>query len=300
MFLKPCGCARLKKSGNMQTVLEIIKATTSYFEKRGIENPRLNVEHLLSHVLGVRRMELYMQFDRPLGETELGPLRELVKRRGAGEPLQHLLGSVEFFGREFICDGRGLVPRPETEQLVEKVVERLKAQFSETGKGQRVVDVGTGSGVIAITLALECPWLEVWAVDREEAALELAGINAKQLGVSDRVKIVQGDLLEGLSGPFDWIVANLPYIPTGQIGTLAAEVQHDPHSALDGGVEGLDLIQRLIEQAPGVLQKNGGIALEIGHNQADAVCHLLQNNFSSVCVEQDYHGIERFVLGSYG
>lgn len=284
----------------MQTVLEIIKATTSYFEKRGIENPRLNVEHLLSHLLGIRRMELYMQFDRPLGETELGPLRELVKRRGAGEPLQHLLGSVEFFGREFICDGRGLVPRPETEQLVEKVLERLKAQFNETGERQRVVDVGTGSGVIAITLALECPWLEVWAVDREEAALELAGMNAKQLGVGDQVRIVQGDLLEGLSGPFDWIVANLPYIPTGQIATLAMEVQHDPHSALDGGVEGLDLIQRLIEQAPGVLQKNGGIALEIGHNQADAVCHLLQNNFSSVSVEQDYHGIERFVLGSYG
>ncbi len=284
----------------MQTVLEIIKATTSYFEKRGIENPRLNVEHLLSHVLGIRRMELYMQFDRPLGETELGPLRELVKRRGAGEPLQHLLGSVEFFGREFICDGRGLVPRPETEQLVEKVLERLKAQFNETGERQRVVDVGTGSGVIAITLALECPWLEVWAVDREEAALELAGMNAKQLGVRDQVRLVQGDLLEGLDGPFNWIVANLPYIPTDQIATLATEVQHDPHSALDGGVEGLDLIQRLIEQAPGVLQKNGGIALEIGHNQADAVCHLLQNNFSSVSVEQDYHGIERFVLGSYG
>jgi release factor glutamine methyltransferase len=163
----------------MRTVLDIITATTGFFEKHGVESPRLNVEHLLAHALGKkRRLDLYMEFDRPLSEAELAPLRELVKRRAAGEPLQHLLGSVEFFGREFKSDARALIPRPETELLVEILLKKIREAGFETPS---IVDVGTGSGVIGVTLAKELPGSHVTAVDRSPDALDLARENAAAL-----------------------------------------------------------------------------------------------------------------------
>src|SRR6266571_7777600 len=176
------------------TVLEVLQATTAYFKKHDLGSPRLNAEHLLAHVLRRKRIELYLEFERELDESELAPLRELVKRRGEGEPLQHLLGTVEFCGLTFLCDKRAMVPRPETEELVEL----LKSQIPNP-KSQ-ILDVGTGSGVIALSLAVKFPEAEVLAADISEDALALARENAERLGLSARVQFRKSNLLDGVDG----------------------------------------------------------------------------------------------------
>lgn len=278
------------------TVLEVLNAATGYLKQQGVESPRLNSEHLLAHVLGVKnRINLYMEFDRPLGESERAPLRDFVRKRAEGMPLQHLLGTVEFFGRTYRCDARALIPRPETEQLVEKVL-------AEVGNpAVRVVDVGTGSGVIALTLALERPEASVTAVDVSREALALAGENAALHGLSERVDFLESDLLAGVAGPFDVIVANLPYIATGEMAGLSPEVRRDPVLALDGGDDGLALVSRLIESAPVFLSAGGVLALEIGHDQAGRVEFLLTaNNYRDIKILRDYQGIERILIARHG
>ena len=275
----------------MKTVLEVLQSTAAYFAGKGVESPRLNIEHLLAHVLGKTRMDLYMEFDRPLGERELDTLRPLVKKRGEGVPLQHLLGTVEFHGRVFLSDSRALIPRPETEQFVERI---LKLDLPADA---RCVDVGTGSGVIALTLAAERPAASVVAVDRSPDALALARENAKKLALDGRVAFLEGDLLAPCSGPLDLVAANLPYVPAGEIGGLAREVRHDPILALDGGADGLDLIIRCIAQAHERLVPGGRIALEIGHDQANSVRVLLTDGgFSQVKAFKDYQDMDRFVF----
>src|SRR5450432_2707009 len=195
------------------TVLEVLQSTTAYFKKREIESPRLNAEHLLAHTLQRKRIELYLEFERPLAETELAPLRELVRRRGQGEPLQHLLGTVEFAGRIFLCDRRALVPRPETEELVERIIQSAvnSESFREHGhQPLSILDVGTGSGVIALTLAAHFPEAKVDAVDISDDALALARENAARLDLAGRVRFAKGNLLTEVEGAFDLIVANLP------------------------------------------------------------------------------------------
>lgn len=275
----------------MKTVLEVIQATTAYFQKSGVESARLNIEHLLAHVLGKKRMELYLEFDRPLENGVLDPLRVLVKRRAEGEPLQHLLGTVEFCGRTFGCDRRALVPRPETEQLCELVL--------AGGEATRVLDVGTGSGVIALTLAAEWPAAEIHGVDISSEALDLARENAARLGLADRVRFVKSDLLGEASGMFDLLIANLPYIADGEVPALAREVLHDPQLALAGGPEGTELIERLIEGAPRVLR--GRLALEIADGQSRQVEELLQRaNFENIRTATDYRRRERCLVATYG
>jgi release factor glutamine methyltransferase len=175
------------------TVLEVLQATTAYLKKHNVENSRLNAEHLMAHALGRKRIELYLDFERELTETELGPLRELVKRRSEGEPLQHLLGTVEFCGLTFLCDKRAMVPRPETELLVELVEARIEKRES------RIVDVGTGSGVIAVSLAAKFPEAKILAVDISDDALALAQENAAMLNLNDRVQFLKSRLLD--TGP---------------------------------------------------------------------------------------------------
>src|SRR6516162_3926893 len=192
------------------TVLEVLQSMTGYFQKRNIESPRLNAEHLLAYVLGRKRIDLYLEFERRLPESELIPLRELVKRRGSGEPLQHLLGTVEFCGRTFRCDKRALVPRPETEQLVELLISNFKSEIAHA----RMADVGTGSGVIALTLAAEFPKAQIVGTDISKDALMLARENAERLGLADRVRFLQSNLLENVLPAVDSIVANLPYVST--------------------------------------------------------------------------------------
>lgn len=279
------------------TLLEVLTAATDYLAKAGVPEARLNAEHLLAHTLGKKRLDLYMEFDRPLGETERAPLRELVRSRSQGKPLQHVLGSAAFFGREFICDPRGLIPRPETEQLVELCLAGLKAATGPLA----ILDCGTGSGVIAITLALEIPDAEVSATDLSQDALALAAENAAKLGAGDRIDFSEADLLPAGGGPFDLIAANLPYIPTGEIQGLMREVQHDPVRALDGGADGLDLIRRLVAAAPDRLRPGGRIALEIGEGQAGAVTAICrEHNFGDITAHADYQGRQRFVIARHG
>ncbi len=275
----------------MQTVLSVIHASTLYFQKNGVDSARLNIEHLLAHILGKKRMELYLEFDRPLGDPELEPLRALVRRRAAGEPLQHLLGTAEFHGRIFACDKRALIPRPETEQLCEIVL--------AGGPAARVLDVGTGSGVIALTLAAAWPEARVEAVDISADALALARENAARLGLAERVVFTPGDLLAGVSGEFDLIVANLPYIATAEIAQLAREVRHDPLPALDGGPRGLEIFERFVPQAARHLR--GRLALEIGHDQPAALTALLAaHNFQDILPQTDYQGRHRFLFANHG
>jgi release factor glutamine methyltransferase len=277
------------------TVLEVLQATTAFFKKHDIENPRLNAEHLLAHVLGRKRIELYLDFERKLTETELTPLRDLVKRRSEGEPLQHLLGTVEFCGHVFLCDKRAMVPRPETEELVEFLKSEIQDPKSE------IVDVGTGSGVIALSLAAEFPEMRVLAVDVSDDALALAQENAARLTLSTRVQFLKSRLLENIEGAFDLIVANLPYISTQDRPTLSREVLHDPEIALFAGARGDELVRELIDQAPSRLRPGGMMALEIGLGQSEALLSVLtEKNYRDICSKNDYNGVTRFLFARYG
>jgi release factor glutamine methyltransferase len=277
-------------------LLEVLRGTERYLADRGVEHPRLNAEHLLAHALRLKRMELYLQFDRALTETERAPLRDMVKRRGAREPLQHVLGTAEFHGRTFTCDKRGLVPRPETEQLVELALETTKDKPTAA-----ILDIGTGSGVIALTVALELPTAAVHATDLSPDALALAAENAARHQLTERITFHQADLLPPGDTRFDLIIANLPYIPADEIASLSPEVRHDPASALDGGADGLDLIRRLIDTAHPRLTPGGALLLEIGAGQADAVNGLLTDRkFRDISLRPDYQNIPRFAVGFHG
>jgi release factor glutamine methyltransferase len=277
------------------TVLELLQATAAYFKRHNVENPRLNAEHLLAHVLGRRRIELYLEFERVLTEAELGPLRDFVKRRGEGEPLQHLLGTVEFCELTFLCDKRALVPRPETEQLVEFLKSEIQNPKSE------IVDVGTGSGVIALSLAAKFPQAEIFAVDVSDDALSLAEENSVRLNLGGRVQFLKSRLLESVEGLFDLIVANLPYISTHNRHELPREVLHDPEVALFAGERGDELVCELIDQAPPRLRPGGLLALEIGLGQSEALLSALaEKNYRDICSKKDYNGVTRFLFARYG
>lgn len=277
------------------TVLEVLQSTTAYFQKRAIESPRQNAEHLIAHSLGKKRIELYLEFARPLSEAELAPLRDLVRRRGQGEPLQHLLGTVEFANHVFVSDQRALIPRPETEQLVEYLCDRAWPA------NPRVLDVGTGSGVIALSLAARFGTAEVHAVDLSADALSLARENAARLGLPERIHFAQGHLLEPVTGKFDLIVANLPYVAKSEADQLAPEVRHDPAIALYGGANGDELIRELIEAAPAHLVQSGTLALEIGHDQSERLrLFLAAQNYHDIAVKKDYAGAARFLFAQHG
>ena len=277
------------------TVLEVLQSTTAYFKKRAIESPRLNAEHLIAHSLGKKRIELYLEFERPLSEPELAPLRELVRRRGQGEPLQHLLGTVEFGELVLLSDKRALIPRPETEQLVEYLCDLSWPE------NPCFLDVGTGSGVIALSLAARFPTAELHAVDLSADALALARENAERLGALDRVHFSKGHLLESVDRTFDLIVANLPYVATSEAAQLAPEVHYDPPVALYAGTAGVELIRELIATAPPYLRSNALLALEIGHDQAGALTRFLgEKNYRDIEVKKDYAGTPRFLFARYG
>jgi len=271
-------------------LVDVLKGATEFLNKQGVDQARLNAEHLLAHVLGIKRLDLYLQFDRALGEEERSPLRDLIRKRGAGIPMQHLLGSVEFFGRLFKSDTRALIPRPETEQLIERALTYPALN--------RILDVATGSGVIPITLALESPEATIWATDISPEALALARENGELLGV-DRVTFLEADLIPSSllgNGGFDLITANLPYIPSTEIPTLSREVLQDPILALDGGIHGLDLIVRLAPLAMDHLAPGGRLLLEIGIDQSIEVMNMLSGyNYRDIAALPDYQGIPRFI-----
>jgi release factor glutamine methyltransferase len=280
------------------TVLEVLKNTADFLARKGVESPRLNIEHLLADALGKRRIDLYLEFDRTLSEEELAPLRDKVRRRIDGEPLQYLLGSWDFFGRAFRTDQRALIPRPETEILVEIALKAIRAQPDSR---KRLLDVGTGSGVLAITFALECPDLRVVGSDVSPLALNLARENAERQRMDQRIEWIESDLLDSVPGSFDFLVANLPYVPTEELPKLAREVQYDPRLALDGGTDGLAVIRRLVQDAPRVLTQGAFLILEVGFDQADRVADLVAaQKLRDISVESDYQGVRRFVTAWYG
>lgn len=249
-------------------LLELIQVTTHYFQKQGIDSARLNTEQLIAFGLGIKRLDLYLQFDRDIAENNLEKLRVLVKRRANREPLQHILGTTEFFGYTFKSDSRALVPRPETEGLVELALSKVD---NEPGI---LWDVGTGSGVIAISFLRQKPGWKAIASDISSEALTLAQENALHLKVEDRIQFVQADLFqEGLES-VDMIISNPPYLPTETLSTLSPEVQFDPKLALDGGKDGITIIERLMKEALAYLKSGGWIFLEIGENQTESMLEL--------------------------
>lgn len=274
----------------MSTVLETIDGGTRYLEKRGIEDARRNMQMLVAHQLGCTRMDLYLQFDRPMMESDLIPLRETLKKRGEGVPLQHVLGSVFFHKNDFICDARGLIPRPETEELVEWILRwDLPAELE-------VLDVGCGSGVLGLSLAAARPGWSVTLADISEDALALTGENAAALELSNATT-VHTDLFSNIRGTFGGIAANLPYVSEADRATLTREVMHDPALALFGGPDGLDVIRRFIPEAYRHLNPGGWLVLEIGHDQASQVAGFLEESgFSRLEVKNDLSGIPRFPL----
>jgi release factor glutamine methyltransferase len=222
-------------------------------------------------------------------------LRDLVKRRGEGEPLQHLLGTTEFCGLTFLCDKRAMVPRPETEELVELAESKIE------NRALRIVDVGTGSGVIALTLAMKFPEVEVLAVDISDDALALARENASRLELVDRVRFLRSNLFEKVDGIFDFVIANLPYISIQDRQSLSREVLHDPEVALFAGAQGDELLRELIAQAPLQLRAGGMLALEIGIGQSEALLSALAGkNYRDISFKNDYSGVKRFLFARYG
>ncbi len=268
--------------------METINGGAEYLGKRGIGEARRNMEHLLAHRLGCTRMQLYTQFDRPLEEEILAPLRESLKKRGEGIPLQHLLGSVGFHGRDFICDARALIPRPETEELAEMILTRLPDGPLE------MLDMGCGSGVLGLTLAAERPDSHVTLADISEDALSLTKENAEKLGI-ENITLVHSDLFSSISGTFDLIAANLPYVPAGEASEMARELRHDPALALFSGADGLDLLRRFVPESFGFLKSGGLLALEIGHDQASQLLASLEScGFAETEIRRDLSGIARF------
>jgi release factor glutamine methyltransferase len=280
----------------MKTLLETLQSGSMYLEKRGVEDARLNMEHLTARVLGCSRIDLYLSYDRPLEEKELSPLREFIKRRGSREPLQYILGDVEFMGKKFFCDRRALIPRPETEELIGF----LAARYESIEKPKHICDVGCGSGVIGISLAYLWKDSLINMIDLSEDALQLSRENIKLSGINlDRFNVLKSNLLSDTHENFDLIVSNLPYIESKDIELLDEELKHEPKTALDGGPDGITLIKELISQSKSLLLEGGMIALEIGDGQAETVSDvLLEEGYKKIESLKDISQIDRFVVAT--
>ena len=299
------------------TVLEVIQRSADFLARKGVDSPRLQAELLLAHVLNLPRMQLYLNFERALSRAEEDALREMVKRRGGREPLQHIVGSTSFCGLEIAIDRHALIPRPETELLAEEgwlflnqianakpdgAARGLAASpfpTPQVGQTTTALDFGTGSGCIAIALAVKCPTARITALDLAAEALELAQKNAAQHGVAERIGWVLGDGLPALSSQtFDLIAGNPPYIPTREIDTLQPEVRdYDPRSALDGGPDGLDSYRRLATGAGDFLKSGGKIMLEFGDGQENQVADLFTSEKWIVeRVVKDYNQRPRILI----
>jgi release factor glutamine methyltransferase len=280
------------------TVLEAIQKSREYLEKKGVEAARLEAELLLGHVLQLPRLQLYLKFERALSEAETAALRELVRRRGTREPLQHVLGTACFCGLDLEVSRDVLVPRPETEQLAEHGWKFLNA----LGRPGTFLDFGAGSGCIGIALCHFAPAARGLALDRSAQALAVARRNAEARGVADRLEFVQSDAFGAIdpAARFDLIVSNPPYIPSAEIAGLQEEVrEHDPRMALDGGADGLEFYRLLAEQARSRLAAGGRLMCEFGDGQEAALPGLLESGGWRVeAVEKDFSGRPRFFIAS--
>jgi len=274
----------------MTTILSILNKTADFLQKHGVPNPKLDSQLLLSHGLGLKRMDLFLNFDRPLSEPELAKLRPMVARRAKREPLQHIIGNVSFRGHQIKCDKRALIPRQETELILDILIEK--------GKIENILDVGTGTGAIAIAVALELN-AKVVATDISKEALELAKENVALHGLENKISLIHSDLLSALpsDAKFDAILANLPYIPLSDASSLQPEVlSGDPHLALFGGDDGLELIRKLLNTCTDYLKPDAPVILEIANGQEK----ILQNenfiNLKLTEIRKDYNEQARFAV----
>jgi len=275
------------------TVLQVIQWTTGHFQNKEIENPRLEAEVLLAHLLGIDRMGLYLNYDRPLKEEERTAYREMIQRRTGGEPIAYIIGHKEFWSLRFAVSPECIIPRPETEHLVEETV--------RVGKGLqpplRLLEIGHGCGAVAIALATELEGAEIAATDISPGAHDLAQVNAEAHGVAERIRFILGDLYPPGERPFNLICSNPPYIPTAEVLNLAPEVKdYEPLTALDGGEDGMRFFREIAREAPAFLVEGGWLFLEMGKGQAPQVTAILQEvGFSNIDLTPDHAGIPRVV-----
>lgn len=277
------------------TIRKVLGWTAQYFERSEVDSPRLTAEVLLAHALGCDRVRLYVDLDRPLSKPELTGYRALIERRAAGEPTQYLTGRKDFYNRPFRVDARVLIPRPETELLVEAVLRAVPADTPA-----RILDLCTGSGCIAVTVAAERPLSSVWAVDLSPGACALARENAEAHGVASRVTVLEGDLFAPLpaGARFDVVVSNPPYVKSGEIDGLSREVRREPRLALDGGPDGLSVLRRISISAGEWLEPGGLLALELGETGGAAVLELLcAAGYVEARVEKDLARHDRLAFG---
>ena len=271
------------------TLLQVIKLATDHLQKHSSDSARLDAEVLLATALGLRRLDLYLQFDRELTEPELSAYRALLARRAHGEPVAYLVGHKEFMALDFEVMRAVLVPNPDTEVLVQRAV----ALAREAARPFRVADVGTGSGCIAVAVARYAPEAELWATDISEEALEVAARNVAKHGLDSRVHLACGDLMEPLEGTFDLVCANLPYLPS--TSQLAPEVMAQPHTALYAGRGGSELVTRLLATTPPRLKPGGRVLAEVDPSILSAALEAADRSFASRRVHHDLGGHERVV-----
>lgn len=277
-------------------LVDVLTRTETWLRRRGVDAPRLEAELLLGHVLSVDRLQLYLMHDRPMTDRELDALRPLVSRRGQREPLSWILGHRGFHTIDLVIEPGVLDPRPDTEALVEAVLDEIPEDREEP---LYVADIGSGSGAVGLALAHARPCVRLYAVDIDEVALSVTKANIEALGLQDRAGICRGDLLDAVpSGRVvDWVVSNPPYIPTQAIDQLMPEVsQHEPRRALDGGKDGLEVYRRLVPMA--AARARVGLAVEVGHDQAARVLDLFRRSgLQSLRTRADLGGIDRVVVG---
>jgi len=279
------------------TVQRVIQWTTGHFQKKGLDNPRLEAEVLLAHLLGIDRMGLYLNYDRSLKEGERTAYREMIQRRAEGEPTAYIVGSKEFWSLRFAVSPECLIPRPETEHLVEEAVRLGK----ELERPLRVLEIGQGCGAVAVALATELDQAEIVATDISPGACSLAQENAERHGVTGRIRVVLGDLFPRGEPPFGLICSNPPYVPTAEVLALAPEVRdYEPLTALDGGEDGLRFFRRIAQGAPAFLIEGGWLLLEMGQGQASQVAAILQEQgFAQIDLIPDHAGIKRVIKAQW-
>jgi release factor glutamine methyltransferase len=284
------------------TIKELLEVTTNYLEKKEIESPRLSAEILLAHQLGISRVKLYLNFDQPLHDKEVAGYRSLIKRRLSREPVQYITGVQEFWSLDFAVGPKVMVPRPETELLVEHVVALCRRDRLAEGACASILDLGTGCGALAVAIARELDGVAVWASDVSQEALDMARRNAKKHGVEERIEFVLSDMWQGFSNrelTFDIIVSNPPYINSEAINFLPPEVRdYEPRQALDGGEEGMCYITNIIQEAPKHLTPGGWILLEMDPEQTTKALELIEasNRYGEKIRLMDYSHYHRVVM----
>lgn len=276
------------------TLREALQWGERALAQSALDSPRLDAEILLAHALGITRAQLHTHPRGQLNSAELASYRQLIERRARREPVAYIVGHKEFYGLDLFVDNQVLIPRPETELLVELSIEMAQARSLRL-----IADVGTGSGAIAVSMAVHLPQARVYATDASSGALEVAACNCRRHGVEDRVRLLQGHLLKPLPQPVDLIVANLPYVSQAELSKLPPEIRcYEPGEALNGGPDGLDHIRRLLARAGGHLKPGGVVLLEIGATQGPAVAALARCYFPAARIEivQDYAGLDRVMI----